>query len=73
MDLVSSNANIQYRLINMSLSSLIRGTQRKFSDIKYMFEEAKLSVTNFYTARKAKNVLLTLYSSKVIKVFLIND
>ena len=29
----------------------IRG---KFSDVKYMFEEAKLLFTNFYFSRKAK-------------------
>ena len=36
-DLVPSNDNIQSRLFHMSPSSFIRG---KFSDVKYMFEEA---------------------------------
>ena len=37
LDLVSSDDNIQSRLFDMSPSSFIRG---KFSDVKYMFEEA---------------------------------
>ena len=52
LDLVSSDANIQSRLSDMSPSSLIR--QWKFSDVKDMFEEAKLSFTNFYSSRKVK-------------------
>ena len=51
LDLVSSDDNIQARLFDMSPSSFIRG---KFSDVKYMFEEAKLLFTNFYFSRKAK-------------------
>ena len=51
LDLVSSDDNIQSRLFHMSPSSFIRG---KFSDVKYMFEEAKLLFTNFYFSRKAK-------------------
>ena len=39
LDLVSSDDNMQARLFDMSPSSFIRG---KFSDVKYMFEEAKL-------------------------------
>ena len=50
--LVSSDDNIQSRLFDMSPSSFIRG---KFSDVKYMFEEAKLLFTNFYFSRKANN------------------
>ena len=52
LDLVSSDANIQSRLFDTSPSSLIR--QRKFSDVKYMFEEAKLLFTNFGSWKKAK-------------------
>ena len=52
LDLVSSDDNIQSRLFDMSPSSFIRG---KFSDVKYMFEEAKLLFTNFYFSRKANN------------------
>ena len=51
VDLVSSDDNIQSRLFDMSPSSFIGG---KFSDVKYVFEEAKLSFTNFYFSRKAK-------------------
>ena len=51
MDLVSGDDNIPSRLFDMSPSSFIRGT---FSDVKYMFEEAKLLFTNFYFSRKAK-------------------
>ena len=43
MDLISSDANIQSRLLDLSPSSFIRG---KFSDVKYIFEEAKLLFTN---------------------------
>ena len=46
LDLVSSDDNIQCRLFDI----YIRG---KFSDVKYMFEEAKLLFTNFYFSRKA--------------------
>ena len=51
LDLVFSDDNIQPRLFDMSPSSFIRG---KFSDVKYVFEEAKLLFTNFYFSRKAK-------------------
>ena len=51
LDLVSSDDNIQSRLFDMSLSSFVRG---KFSEVKYMFEEAKLLFTNFCFLRKAK-------------------
>ena len=51
MDLISSDANIQSRLFDLSPSSFIRG---KFSDVKYIFEEAKLLFTNFYSSRKAQ-------------------
>ena len=54
LDLVSSDTNIQSRLFDTSPSSLIR--QRKFSDVKYMFEEAKLLFTNFGSSRKAKKI-----------------
>ena len=50
LDLVSSDDNIQSRLFDMSPSSFIRG---KFSDVKYMFEEAKLLFTIFFFSRKA--------------------
>ena len=51
MDLISSDANIQPRLFDLSPSSFIRG---KFSDVKYIFEEAKLLFTNFYSSRKVQ-------------------
>ena len=51
LDLVSSDDNIQSRLFDMSPSSFIR---EKFSEVKYMFEEAELLFTNFYFSRKAK-------------------
>ena len=51
MDLISSDASIQSRLFDLSPSSFIRG---KFSDVKYIFEEAKLLFTNFYSSRKAQ-------------------
>ena len=52
LDLVSSDDNIQSRLFDMSPSSFIKG---KFSDVKYMFEEAKLLFTaDFYFSRKAE-------------------
>ena len=51
LDFVSRDDNIQSRLFDISPSSVIRG---KFSDVKYMFEEAKLLFTNFYFSRKAK-------------------
>ena len=51
LDLVSNDDNIQSRLFDLSPSLFIRG---KFSDVKYMFEEAKLLFTNFYFSRKAK-------------------
>ena len=51
LDLVSSDDNIQSTLFDMSPSSFIR---RKFSDVKYMFKEAKLLFTNFCFSRKAK-------------------
>ena len=51
MDLISSDANIQSRLLDLSPSSFTRG---KFSDVKYIFEEAKLLFTNFYSSRKAQ-------------------
>ena len=51
MDLISSDANIQSRLLDLSPSSFIRG---KFSDVKYIFEEAKLLFTNFYSSRKVQ-------------------
>ena len=51
MDLISSDANIQPRLFDLSPSSFIRG---KFSDVKYIFQEAKLLFTNFYSSRKAQ-------------------
>ena len=51
MDLISSDANIQSRLLDLSPSSFTRG---KFSDVKYIFEEAKLLFTNFYSSRKVQ-------------------
>ena len=39
LDLVSSDDNIQSRIFDMSPSSFI---WEKFSDVKYLFEEAKL-------------------------------
>ena len=50
LDLVSNDDNIQSRLFDLSPSSFIRG---KFSDVKYMFEEAKLLFTIFFFLRKA--------------------
>ena len=47
LDLVSGDDNIQSRLFDMSPSSFITG---KVSDVKYMFEEAKLLFS-----RKASN------------------
>ena len=49
LDLVSSDDNIQSRLFDKTPSSFIRG---KFSDVKYMFEEAKLLFTNFYSRER---------------------
>ena len=45
LDLVSSDDNIQSRLSDMSPSSFIR---EKLSDVKCMFEEAKLLFTNSF-------------------------
>ena len=42
MDLVLSDANIQSRLFDMSLSSFIRG---KFSAVKFMFENSCLQIS----------------------------
>ena len=43
LDLVSSDDNVQSTLFDMSPFSFITG---KFSDVKYIFEEAKLLFTN---------------------------
>ena len=51
LDLVSSDDNIKSRLFDMSPSSFIRGT---FSDVKYVFEEAKLLFPNFYFSRSER-------------------
>ena len=65
LDLVSSDDNIQSRLSDMSPSSFIR---EKLSDVKCMFEEAKLLFTNSISPERL-NSLMTLHSSMIFKVF----